>query len=88
MDNIVVKWNEKTDMEMETISVGRSFIKHHINYKDTYLKYIQFRTLHHRFFTNDQLFVMGIKQTNICGMCNEVEDSIEHMFLECTISKQ
>ena len=71
---------------MESISVSRSFIKHHIVYKDTYLKYIQFRTLHHRFFTNDKSFLIGIKPTNIYGMCNQPEDSIEHMFLECTHS--
>ena len=29
---------------------------------------------------------MVIKQTNICGLCNEEEDSIEHIFLECTLS--
>ena len=39
--------------------------------------------MHHRFYTNDKLFLMGIKQSNICGMCNLMEDSIEHMFFEC-----
>ena len=31
---------------------------------------------------------MGIKQTDICGMCNQEEDFIEHMFLECTLSRK
>ena len=44
--NIVEKWIENLDIEVETISVGRSFMKHHTKYKDTYLKYAQFRTLH------------------------------------------
>ena len=73
---------------MESISLGHSFTKHHINYKDTYLKYIQFRTLHYRFYTNDKLFVMSIKQSNMCGMCNSADDSIEHMLLYCEISRQ
>ena len=77
------KWSDKAKLEIESISISRSFVKHHTVYKDTYLNYIQFRTLHHRFYTNDKLFVMGIKQSKMCGMCNVVEDSIEHMFLYC-----
>ena len=80
LNNIVNKWTEKSELEMESISVSRSFIKHHSVYKDTHLKYIHFCTWHHRFFTNDKLFLIGIKPTNICGMCNQAEDSIEHMF--------
>ena len=34
--NIVGKWIENLDIEVETISVGRSFMKHHTKYKDTY----------------------------------------------------
>ena len=31
---------------------------------------------------------MGIKQSNMCGMCNSADDSIEHMLLYCEISRQ
>ena len=47
-DNIVSKWKEKSNVEIETNSVSRSlyvclsFLKHHIKYKDTYQKYLQF----------------------------------------------
>ena len=69
-ENIVEKWKDSTAIEIETISVGRSFMKHHQKYKDTYLKYIQFRTLHHRFYTNEKLFKVGIKTTNVwCFFC-------------------
>ena len=81
LNKLVNKWSEKSKLEIESICISRSFIKHHTVYKDTYLNYIQFRPLHHRFYTNDKLFLMGIKLT--CGMCNLMEDSIEHMFLEC-----
>ena len=37
LDNAVDKWNENSDIELETISLGRSFYKHHFRYKDTYL---------------------------------------------------
>ena len=88
LNNIVNKWYEKSELEMESICVRRSFIKHHTVNKDTYLKYIQFRTLQHRFFTNERLFLIGIKPTNICGMCNMAEDTIEHMFLKCIHSRK
>ena len=64
----------------------RSFNKHHLIYKDTYLKYIQFRTLYHRFFTNEKLFNIGIKKSNLCCFCKVSVDSIDHMFLQCEIS--
>ena len=40
LDNIVTKRKENMDTEMETIRLGRSSIKPHLRYKDTYLKYI------------------------------------------------
>ena len=83
LDNIATKWHNKTNIELESYSLGHSFAKHHRFYNDTYLKYIQFRTLHYRFYTNDKLFVMGIKDSNVCGMCQTEEDSIEHMLLFC-----
>ena len=87
LHNIATKWHDKTNIEIESYSLGRSFTKHHRYYNDTYLKYIQFRTLHYRFFTNDRLFTMGIKNSNLCGMCQMEEDSIEHMLLFCEVSQ-
>ena len=69
-----------------SFSLSKSFNLHHQKYKDTYLKYIQFRTLHHRFYTNDLLFKMGIKNSNLCSVCLEQIDSISHMLLFCNIS--
>ena len=83
LDTLVDKWAENSDVVTDTISISRSFQKHHLNYKDTYLKYLQFRTLHHRFYTNEKLFKMGILQSDLCSMCKIEVDSIEHMFLGC-----
>ena len=87
LHNIATKWHDKTNIEIESYSLGRSFAKHHRFYNDTCLKYIQFCTLHYRFFTNDRLFIMGIKNSNLCGMCQTEEDSIEHMLLFCEVSR-
>ena len=80
LDSIVEKWSA---VDIDSLSLSRSFSKHHIQYKDTYLKYLQFRTLHHRFYTNDTLLVMGLVQSDLCSMCKTEVDSIEHMLLEC-----
>ena len=55
------KWSSIVEIDLDSFELSRSFHKHHTIYKDTYLKNIQFRTLHHRFFTNEKLFKMGIK---------------------------
>ena len=85
-DNIITnacdKWTEKITTRIETFSMRKSFTK--INMvDDVYLRYIQFRTLHRRFYTNDILFKMKIKNSSLCEMCNIEEDSIEHMLITC-----
>ena len=55
---------------------------------DSYAKYIQFRTLHQRFFTNDRLYKIGIKNNDVCSMCQTEPDSNPHMLLKCQISKK
>ena len=66
LHNIVLVWKEHKAIEVETISLGRSFLKHQLKYKDTYLKYIQFIIVHNRFYTNEKLFKMGMKSSNVC----------------------
>ena len=73
-------------MEIETVRVSRSLLEHHIKYEDTYLKYLKFRTLHHRFYTNDKLLRIGIKQSSTCGICKIKGNSVEHMLLHCSYS--
>ena len=80
------KWSTILELNLDGFELSKSFHKHHIIYKDTYLKYIQFRTLHHRFFTNEKLFKMGLKKSNLCCFCQRHVDSIEHMFILCEVS--
>ena len=81
------KWNDKTQLNLINFGISQSFKYHHLRYKDTYLKYIRFRTLHHRFYTNDLLHKMGIKHSNLCTFCAEQQDSVSHMLLFCSKSK-
>ena len=66
----------------ESFDFKKSFSKLNM-FDDIYLRYIQFRTLHRRFFTNNILFKMRIKDSPLCTFCNESDDSNEHMLIEC-----
>ena len=85
IETAVKKWSEKIELDICSFSMRKSFI---INSKidDIYLRYIQFRTLHRRFFTNNLLLKMGIKESSICNLCNREEDSNEHMLINCQVS--
>ena len=86
LEGVSNKWFLTAELSIDSSDFSRSFRFHHNIYKDTYLKYIQFRTLHHRFFTNEKLHKMGIKKSNLCSFCKAHVDSVEHMFLHCDIS--
>ena len=46
LDNIVSTWNKNTGRNICNHDLSTSFNLHQATYKDTYLKYIQFCTLH------------------------------------------
>ena len=85
LEKAVKNWEDKTELVINTFSMSRSFIRNS-KIDDIYLRYIQFRTLHRRFFTNNILLKMGIKDSSICNLCNREEDSNEHMLINCQIS--
>ena len=78
------KWNEKIGESTSEFDFRKSFSMNSM-FDDTYLRYIQFRTLHRRFFTNNILYKMRIKDSPVCNFCATNEDSIEHMLIECEI---
>ena len=82
VENASFKWNEKLGNVTESFDFKKSFTKLNM-FDDIYLRYIQFRTLHRRFFTNNILFQMRIKNSPLCTFCNESDDSNEHMLIEC-----
>ena len=88
LDNIVSIWNKKSEYKLCTNDLSTSFNLYHANYKDTYLKYIQFRTLHKRFYTNEKLYKMGMKASALCTFCDDENDSVEHMLIECNVVRE
>ena len=87
IENACEKWSGKITSRIEVFSMRKSFTKINL-VDDIYFRYIQFRTLHRRFYTNNILYKMKIKPSPICEMCNTEEDSNEHMLINCTISQQ
>ena len=59
--NLCQKWHEKGDLTFSIHDITRSFTVTHSLVDDIYLRYIQFRTLHYRFFTNDILEKIKLK---------------------------
>ena len=78
IDKVVGKWEVKTEVEINSFTVSRSFIRNS-KVDDIYLRYIQCRTLHRRFHTNNILCKMGVKESPMCNLCDREEDSNEHI---------
>ena len=77
------KWNTKANLSLTPDEMSKSFKRHSTLIDDSYAKYIQFRTLHQRFFTNDRLLKIGIKGNDMCNMCQTDSDSNTHVLLHC-----
>ena len=88
IDKIVNSWENKCNIQLASFDISTSFYLHHACYNDTYLKYILFQTLHKRFFTNEKLFKMGIRKSPLCSLCKNEEDNVEHILIECPVSKE
>ena len=83
MNNSIKKactnWNEKMGDITATFEFRKSFSRINM-FDDKYLRYIQFRALHRRFFTNNILYKMRIKDSPLCNF-GLSED--EHVLIEC-----
>ena len=60
IDNVCQKWKDKTTVKLETFAVRKSFTRN-IMTGDIPLRYIQFPTLHRRFYTNNIKVKIRIK---------------------------
>ena len=86
-ENACYKWNEKLTSQIEVFLFKKSFSRIKM-FDDVYLRYIQFRTLRRCFFTNNILFKMNQKTSNLCDFCQIEEDSNEHMLMHCEVVKK
>ena len=48
-----------------------------------FTKYLQFKVLHNRIFTNKKLYDIGLIDNSACPYCNEPEETMEHALIYC-----
>ena len=77
------KWDSKASLILNTTEVSKSFIHTNVLFDNVYLKYIQFRTLYHRFFTNDMIRKCNVKSSHVCDFCKDESDSNFNMLIGC-----
>ena len=77
------KWELSLNEDIPYHIVERSF-KHIQKMKEgSFTKYLQFKLLHNRIVTNKKLFAMGLSESSNCPYCNNIDETIDHAFLNC-----
>jgi len=85
MRNQSVKWYTRySDSELNWESIYS--IPFQIT-RDTYTQWFQARIIHRILGTNSLLFKMNITNTKMCTFCGSVEETLIHIFLELSKSK-
>ena len=62
------------------VSLSQSFMKIDKDFDCTYVRYLQFRLLHRRIFTNERLCRMKIVESQDCPLRNKAPETIGHAF--------
>ena len=65
------------------VYLSQSFKKIDKNFDCTHVRYLQFRLLYRRIFTNELLYRMKIVDRPECPLCNNTPKKIEHAFIWC-----
>ena len=54
---------------------------------DPYTRYFQYKVLNNVLYLNEKLFFFGISETSQCSFCNQNNETIEHLFCHCFVTK-
>ena len=81
-------WTHKIHADVDVSEIQNAF--KNINKYVSVVKYrsFQYRLLHGVVFLNDRLVHYGISSTNLCTFCNRSKETVEHLFIECSVTKQ
>ena len=80
----VVKWEQHFDVDLNWLWIFRKVIKTTL---DPQLRWFQLRLLHRLLPTNRYLHVRKLADTALCSFCNNEDETIVHLFWECTYSQ-
>ena len=82
------KWmKEIVTTETTTVNWEKTYLLAFKCTKETKLREFQFKLLHRRIATNDYLYKIGLKQSDLCTFCGEETENLTHLFLRCKYSK-
>ena len=54
---------------------------------DSYSRMFQYKCLHNILYLNKVLYRIGFADSPLCSYCKQDNETIQHLFLECTVSK-
>ena len=77
------KWEKSLNEEIPYHIVEKSFTQIQSMKEGSFTKYLQFKMLHRRIVTNKKLCYMGLTDTSKCPYCENLEETIDHAFLNC-----
>ena len=81
------KWELTLNEEIPYHIVERSFKQISKMKEGSFTRYLQFRLLHNRIVTNKKLYAMGLSETSNCPYCGNIDETIEHAFVNCITVK-
>ena len=77
--NAIIKWELKfNNLDWEEIFIGI-----HRNILETKLKWFSYKIIFRIIPTNRHLFLLKIKDSPLCNLCNAYEQTIAHLFWNC-----
>ena len=81
------KWMSNLNINIDNTSWKNIFLIAHKTIKDNYYRYFQYRIIHRILGIKNLLKKMNIAQDDKCGLCETHSETLEHLFLDCEISK-
>ena len=75
------KWNQQIDINLDEWLNCFIFLKY--TTRDTKLRWLQYRILHHILTTNRSVAKFNENQSHLCTFCNDHSETIEHLFWDC-----
>ena len=87
LHNKAMKWNQVTGTTWGAIEFAQCLwnIRKYSNY--TKMRDFQYRFLQRAIVTNKMLKKWGIVESDICFQCKKQVETLEHIFIECTVAK-
>ena len=81
------RWQVNEMLEMEYVKYQKEFLQMYHFTKRMKLRDFTYRLLLHKIILNDQLKEWGIKESDLCTLCNEQREMIGHLFYDCCLVK-